>query len=165
MLTTDWLNAYLCHLWAKPHKKTQFLAVSYGTLKLFWVCTKFIIWDYFKIILPAGWYIWKRRQFNVLLFWMSQNERDFFGKLQFRSQVVRLYEDPHIQQVALSHVPVEELKKKAKEACEKSKEGGQDGVDEKDCFLLEVLRWFGMHKQFVYFLFLLNRSLMVWTQE
>ena len=93
---------------------------------------------------------------------MSQNERDFFAKLQFTSQVVRLYEDPHIQQVALSHVPVEELKDKAKEACEKSKEGGQDGVDEKDCFLLEVLRWFnGMHKQFVYFLFLLNRSLML----
>lgn len=64
---------------------------------------------------------------------------------------MRLYEDPHIQQVALSHVPVEKLKKKAKEACEKSKKGGQDGVDEKDCFLLEVLRWFGMHKQFAYF--------------
>ena len=125
---------------------------------------KNIIWDYFKIILP-GWYIWKPRQINILLFWMSQNEKDFFAKLQFMSQVVRLYEDPHIQQVALSHVPVEELKEKAKEACEKSKEGGQDGVDEKDCFLLEVLRWFGMHKQFVYFLFLLNHSLMVWTQE
>ena len=47
---------------------------------------------------------------------MSQNEKDFFAKLQFMSQVVRLYEDPHIQQVALSHVPVEELKKKAKKA-------------------------------------------------
>ena len=82
---------------------------------------------------------------------MSQNERDFFAKLQFMSQVVRLYEDPHIQQVALSYVPVEKLKERAREACEKSKEGGQDGVDEKDCFLLEVLRWFGMHKQFVYF--------------
>ena len=93
---------------------------------------------------------------------MSQNEKEFFGSLQFTSQVVHLYEDPHIQQVALSRVPVEELKDKAKEACEKSKEGGQDGVDEKDCFLLEVLRWFnGMHKQFVYFLFLLNRSLML----
>lgn len=72
-----------------------------------------------------------------------QNEKEFFGTLQFTSQVVRLYEDPHIQQVALSHVPVEELKEKAREACEKSKEGGQNGVDEKDCFLLEVLRWFG----------------------
>ena len=25
---TDWLNVYLCYLWAKPQKKTQFLAVS-----------------------------------------------------------------------------------------------------------------------------------------
>ena len=80
---------------------------------------------------------------------MSQNEKEFFGTLQFMSQAVRLYEDPRIQQVALSHVPVEELKDKAKEACEKSKEGGQDGVDEKDCFLLEVLAWFGMHNQYV----------------
>ena len=62
---------------------------------------------------------------------------------------MHLYEDPHLQEEALSHVPVEELKERAREACEKSKEGGQDGVDEKDCFLLEVLAWFGMHNQYV----------------
>ena len=62
---------------------------------------------------------------------------------------MHLYEDPHLQEEALSHVPVEELKERAREACEKSKECGQDGVDEKDCFLLEVLAWFGMHNQYV----------------
>ncbi|XP_078344615.1 peptide-N(4)-(N-acetyl-beta-glucosaminyl)asparagine amidase-like isoform X2 [Oculina patagonica] len=38
---------------------------------------------------------------------------------------------------------VSELKQRAKEASEKSKENGQDGVDVRDCLLLEVLRWFG----------------------
>lgn len=83
---------------------------------------------------------------------MIQNEREFFARLQSLDEGVHLYEDPHLQQEALSHIPVEELKEKAKEACEKSKECGQDGVDERDCFLLEVLAWFGMHKQYVYFL-------------
>ena len=53
------------------------------------------------------------------------------------------YEDPILQQKALSVMPVSELKQKAKEASEKSKENGQDGVDEKDCLFLEVVRWFG----------------------
>jgi len=55
------------------------------------------------------------------------------------------YEDPFLQQEALNLMPVSELKQKAKEACEKSKEDGQDGVDEKDCLYLEVARWFGMN--------------------
>ena len=55
------------------------------------------------------------------------------------------YEDPSLQQEALNVIPVSELKQKAKEACEKSKENGQDGVDEKDCLFLEVVHWFGMN--------------------
>lgn len=55
------------------------------------------------------------------------------------------YENPSLQQEALNVMPVSELKQKAKEACEKSKENGQDGVDEKDCLFLEVARWFGMN--------------------
>ena len=53
------------------------------------------------------------------------------------------YEDPSLQQEALSVMPVSELKQKAKEASEKSQENRQDGVDEKDCLFLEVARWFG----------------------
>jgi len=34
------------------------------------------------------------------------------------------------------------LKQKAKEVCEKSKEDGQDGVDERDCLYLEIVAWF-----------------------
>ena len=58
------------------------------------------------------------------------------------------YEDPFLQQEALNVMPVSELKQRAKEACEKSKEDGQDGVDEKDCLFLEVARWFGMNSCF-----------------
>ena len=67
----------------------------------------------------------------------------FFARLQSLDGGVRLYEDPSLQEKALSFVPVSELKQKAKETCEKSKEDGQDGVDERDCLLLEILAWFG----------------------
>ncbi|XP_073230462.1 peptide-N(4)-(N-acetyl-beta-glucosaminyl)asparagine amidase-like [Porites lutea] len=81
--------------------------------------------------------------FGLLDYYGQQNEREFFARLQSLDEGVHLYEDPHLQEEALSHVPVQELKERAREACEKSKECGQDGVDEKDCFLLEVLAWFG----------------------
>ena len=58
---------------------------------------------------------------------------------------VHLYENPDLQRQALNLLPVSELKQRAKEACEKSKENGQDGVDERDCLLLQVLGWFGMN--------------------
>ena len=55
------------------------------------------------------------------------------------------YEDPSLQQEARNLMPVSELRQKAKEACAKRKENGQDGVDEKDCLFSEVSRWFGMN--------------------
>ena len=69
----------------------------------------------------------------------------FYGRLQSLGHGVYHYENPSLQQEALNVMPVSELKQKAKEACEKSKENGQDGVDEKDCLFLEVARWFGMN--------------------
>lgn len=76
---------------------------------------------------------------------LKQNEREFYGRLQSLGCGVYQYEDPFLQQEALNVMPVSELKQRAKEACEKSKEDGQDGVDEKDCLFLEVVRWFGMN--------------------
>lgn len=73
-----------------------------------------------------------------------QNEKEFLATLQSLSAGVYHYEDPHLQEKALSVMPVSELKQKAKERSEKSKEDGQDGVDERDCLLLEVLAWFGL---------------------
>ena len=61
-------------------------------------------------------------------------------------QVVCLYEQPSLQQQALDVLPVSELKQKAKEASEKSRENGQDGADERDCLFLEVNKFFyGMY--------------------
>ena len=71
------------------------------------------------------------------------------------------YEDPLLQQQALSLIPVSELKQKAKEACEKSKENGQDGVDEKDCLFLEVVHWFGMNACFSQFINCKNDLILV----
>ena len=52
------------------------------------------------------------------------------------------YEDPELQGQVLSLMPVTELKQKSKEASQKSKQGGEGGVDEEDCLLLELLSWF-----------------------
>ena len=75
-----------------------------------------------------------------------QNEMEFLARLKSLDEGVHLYEDPQLQEKALSVVPVAELKEKAREACEKRREGGQDGVDERDCLLLQILAWFGMYK-------------------
>ena len=74
----------------------------------------------------------------------SQNEREFFARLRSLSTGVYHYEDPLLQEKALSVMPVTELRQRAKERSEKSKEEWQDGVDERDCLLLEVLGWFGL---------------------
>jgi len=68
----------------------------------------------------------------------------FLGRLRSLDAGIRHYEDPHLQEKALSFLPVSELRQKAKEACAKSKEDGLDGVDERDCLLLEILAWFGL---------------------
>lgn len=74
------------------------------------------------------------------------------------------YENPSLQQEALNVMPVSELRQKAKEACEKSKENGQDGVDEKDCLFLEVVRWFGMNAcifSIIYFVIIVSNNYLI----
>jgi len=66
----------------------------------------------------------------------------FLRKLQALDAGIHHYEDPHLQEKALSLVPVSELKQKAKEMCEKSKENGQDGMDERDCLFKKMVPWF-----------------------
>ena len=71
--------------------------------------------------------------------------REFFARLQsLEYGCIDFYENPDLQRQALSVMPVSELKQRAEEACEKSRENGQDGVDERDCLFLEDVRWFGM---------------------
>ena len=53
-----------------------------------------------------------------------------------------LYEDPELQQRTREFIPLAELRKRAKEASDRTKEGGGSGVDERDCLILELLFWF-----------------------
>ena len=53
-----------------------------------------------------------------------------------------LYEDPELQQRTREFIPLAELRKRAKEASDRTKEGGGSGVDEQDCLILELLSWF-----------------------
>ena len=55
---------------------------------------------------------------------------------------VMFYEDGDLQRRARSLIPMAELERKAKVMSEGSKEPGSNGVDEKDCLLLELLTWY-----------------------
>lgn len=75
-------------------------------------------------------------------FLFKEKERDFLLRLRSSLQHVLLYEDPDLQQRARNIIPLAELGKKAKEASQKTKQGGEAGVDERDCLILELLSWF-----------------------
>lgn len=79
---------------------------------------------------------------GLLCFLFKEKEGDFLLRLQSSLQHVLLYEDPDLQERARSIIPLAELKKKAKEASQKTKQGGEVGVDERDCLVLELLSWF-----------------------
>ena len=53
-----------------------------------------------------------------------------------------MYEQPELQKLALSIIPVTELKRKARKASGKNKEGGEGWIDEEDCLLFELSSWF-----------------------
>ena len=91
----------------------------------------------------------------------NQNEREFFARLQSLEYGVHFYENPDLQRQALDVLPVSELKQRAKGACEKSKENGQDGVDERDCLFLEVVRWFGMNVDILNLFYCINLDCVV----
>ena len=103
-----------------------------------------------QINLPGAWPLMKHvlirlspTSFNGdFHFLFKEKERDFLLRLRSSLQHVLLYEDPDLQQRARNIIPLAELEKKAKEASQKTKQGGEAGVDEKDCLILELLSWF-----------------------
>lgn len=72
----------------------------------------------------------------------KEKEKDFLLRLQSQLQHVLLYENPDLQRRARDIIPLAELEKKAKEASQKTMQGGEAGVDERDCLVLELLLWF-----------------------
>ena len=81
--------------------------------------------------------------FNGLFYFLfKEKERDFLLRLRSSLQHVLLYEDLDLQRRARNIIPLVELEKKAKEASQKTKQGGEAGVDERDCLILELLSWF-----------------------
>ena len=66
----------------------------------------------------------------------------FYEKLRNLADHVLIYEEPELRSKALKIMPVDEFKKKAKEASKKSKEDGGEGKDEADCLLLELASWY-----------------------
>lgn len=72
----------------------------------------------------------------------QRQERDFLLRLQSFLQHVLLYEDENLQRQTRNIIPLAELKQKAKESSEKTKQAGDSGVDERDCLILVLLDWF-----------------------
>ncbi|KAL9958982.1 hypothetical protein ACROYT_G036062 [Oculina patagonica] len=72
----------------------------------------------------------------------SEKEKEFLLRLQSSLQHVLLYENPDLQQRARDIIPLAELEHRAKGASQKTKQGGEAGVDERDCLILELLSWF-----------------------
>lgn len=72
----------------------------------------------------------------------QRQERDFLLRLQSFLQHVLLYEDENLQRQTRNIIPLAELKEKAKESSEKTKQAGDSGVDERDCLILVLLDWF-----------------------
>ncbi|XP_068751689.1 peptide-N(4)-(N-acetyl-beta-glucosaminyl)asparagine amidase-like [Montipora capricornis] len=70
------------------------------------------------------------------------NEKDFLLRLQSLLQHVLLYEDEDLQRRTRNIIPITDLMKKAKESSEMTKRGGEAGVSEQDCLILELLNWF-----------------------
>lgn len=79
------------------------------------------------------------------LFPCQSKETSFYERLKSTSDHVFIYEDPVMMSFALLKIPLEELKKKAKEQSVST--GSPNGsvndlVDERDCLLLLLLNWF-----------------------
>ena len=72
----------------------------------------------------------------------QRQEIDFLLRLQSFLQHVLLYEDENLQRQTRNIIPLAELKEKAKESSEKTKQAGDSGVDERDCLILVLLDWF-----------------------
>ena len=72
---------------------------------------------------------------------MERKEAEFLARLLSSYDHVLMYEDPELQTLYLSHIPVEELQSRAEEIKqEKLKENKEMSIQ--DCLVLALLKWF-----------------------
>ena len=76
-------------------------------------------------------------------FFSKEGERHLFERLRSGSEHVFIYEDPNLQELARSKMPLDEMKNKAKAQSEGTRNSeGLAEVDERDCLILLLLNWF-----------------------
>lgn len=73
---------------------------------------------------------------------MEAKERQFYARLLSSYNQVLMYEDPKLQDLYLSHVPVDELQKRAEELQQKKLKAENKEISSQDCLLLALLKWF-----------------------
>ena len=88
-----------------------------------------------------------------MLLYPQPNQRAFYQKLKSSATHVFIYEEPVMIRYCLSKIPIEKLKREAKD------KSIATSVDESDCLLLLLLNWFKCaYLNDSYFLFNLFRK-------
>ena len=72
---------------------------------------------------------------------MEQKEAQFYAKLLSSYNHVLMYEDPQLQDLYLSHIPVVELQARGEEI-RQTKLSENKEMSSQDCLLLALLKWF-----------------------
>ena len=72
---------------------------------------------------------------------MERKETEFYTKLLSSFDQVLMYEDPQLQNLYLSHIPVGELQTRAEEIRQEKLNENKE-MSSQDCLLLALLKWF-----------------------
>ncbi len=72
---------------------------------------------------------------------MERKETEFYTKLLSSFDQVLMYEDPELQNLYLSHIPVGDLQTRAEEIRQEKLNENKE-MSSQDCLLLALLKWF-----------------------
>jgi hypothetical protein len=79
---------------------------------------------------------------------MERKEAQFYMKLLSSYDQVLMYEDPQLQDLYLSHIPVMELQTRAEEI-RGGKLDANEEMSSQDCLVLALLKWFKCKLMFI----------------
>ena len=79
---------------------------------------------------------------------MERKEAQFYMKLLSSYDQVVMYEDPQLQDLYLSHIPVMELQTRAEEI-RGGKLDANEEMSSQDCLVLALLKWFKCKLMFI----------------
>ena len=85
---------------------------------------------------------------SFFLVTMEAKEKQFYAKLMSSYSQVLSYENPHLQDLYISHVPLDDLQKRAAEFQQTKVVDEKKEMSLQDCLLHVLLKWFKCKKHF-----------------